>query len=162
MALCGPDVDQIGCSAPRLWTCPQVTVCYHWVTGTVGKAVVPVSLKRSSCSGPMAGSPGLGAGRGGNSARSEGGRDVWAGRVRVSLLHHGAVPPQHGVGSHDQPRSAQGLTREGLEQCGEEGPVLLCELRFPGVELSLQDADLVAKREDLGVVGPVAYRQQSQ
>ena len=45
-ALCGPDVDQIGCSAPRLRTFPQVTVCYHWVTGTVGTVVVPVSLER--------------------------------------------------------------------------------------------------------------------
>jgi hypothetical protein len=84
------------------------------------------------------------------------------GRVRVPLLHQVAVPPQHGVGSHDQPQSAQGLTREGLEECGEEGTVLWCEPCSLRAELPLQDGDLVAKCKDLGVLVAVAHGEQAQ
>jgi hypothetical protein len=53
------------------------------------------------------------------------------------------MPSQYGVGSHDQPQPAQDFAREGLEERGEEGPVLGCELRLLGAELPLQDGELV-------------------
>jgi len=44
-----------------------------------------------------------------------------------------------------------------VEQCGEEGPIFGGELRLAGAELSLQDGDLVAKCQDLGVLLAAAH-----
>ncbi len=76
----------------------------------------------------------------------------------MPLSYEVAVPAQYGVRSDDESQSAQDFAGEGLEESGQEGPVLRCELRLAGAELPLQDGDLVAQGQDLGVLVPVAHR----
>jgi hypothetical protein len=57
--------------------------------------------------------------------------------------------------------SGADLTRQGLEQRGEEGPVRGRKPHFARPELP-QHSDLVAQGEDLGVLVAVAHRQQAE
>jgi hypothetical protein len=51
-----------------------------------------------------------------------------------------------------------------VQQGGEEGPVCGSEpdLVTLGVQLPLEDRDLVAQDQDLSILGPVAHREQAQ
>ena len=51
---------------------------------------------------------------------------------------------------------------EWLEQGGEQSAVRCGERRAVIAELALQDGELVSQGEDLGVLVPVAHRQQPQ
>ena len=68
-----------------------------------------------------------------------------------------AVPPEHRVGFHDQEHLAEPPTVERPRQDREDRPVRLGEPR--PVDLALQDQDLMAQGQDLGVA-LVARREQ--
>jgi hypothetical protein len=70
------------------------------------------------------------------------------------------VPAQHRLGPDQQPQPAEHVAREPVQQGGQERPVAGQEPR-PGVtQLPLQDHDLVAQRQDLDVLVPVAHRKK--
>ena len=62
------------------------------------------------------------------------------------------MPAQDGVRSHQQSNSAQGLPRQALEQRREERPVDGVEPGLLSIQLSFQDADLMAQGQDLDVL----------
>jgi hypothetical protein len=73
-----------------------------------------------------------------------------------------AVPAEHGFWAHEQPDPAEHVAGEPVQQSGEEGPIRRGKPHSFALQLSLEDRDLVAEGEDLGVFGPVAHRQQPQ
>jgi hypothetical protein len=72
------------------------------------------------------------------------------------------VPTQHGLRTHQQSDLAQHVTGEPVQQGSKEGPIGRCEPDPRTVQLPPKDRDLMAKREDLGVLGAVAHREQSK
>ena len=73
-----------------------------------------------------------------------------------------AMPAQHRVRLHQQPEPAEHVPREAVQQGGQERAAASGE-PWPGrAELPLQDRDLVAQDQDLGVLVQVACRQQPQ
>jgi hypothetical protein len=77
----------------------------------------------------------------------------------VSAGDYVTMPAQDGVRSHQQSDPTQGLSRQALEQRGEERPVDGVEPDLLSVQLSFQDADLMAQGQDLDVLLAVAQRQ---
>jgi hypothetical protein len=69
-----------------------------------------------------------------------------------------AVPAQHSVSADDQMDLMKPHLGEALQQCGEQRPV------GPGrmwlAYLPLQHDELVAQRQDLQILLPIAHRQQ--
>jgi hypothetical protein len=49
-----------------------------------------------------------------------------------------------------------------VQQRRQQRPITSAEPRFLSTQLALQHRDLVAQDEDLGVLGPIAHRQQPQ
>lgn len=72
------------------------------------------------------------------------------------------MPPQDGIRGDQQTQSAQRRARQRHEKRGEECPVLGPQLCALITELSLQDVDLMAQRQDLDVLLAVGHRQQPQ
>ncbi|WP_055592006.1 hypothetical protein [Streptomyces hirsutus] len=65
-----------------------------------------------------------------------------------------AVPVKHRVRPHRQPQPARHISRQPVQQRGEERPVGRREPRpFPS-QLALQYGDLVAQRQDLDALVP--------
>ena len=73
-----------------------------------------------------------------------------------------AVPAQHGLRPDQQPEPAQHVAGERVQQRGQQRPVSRSEPDLLAAQLPLQDRDLMAESEDLGVLVPVAHRQQPQ
>jgi hypothetical protein len=68
------------------------------------------------------------------------------------------MPGQDSVGGDDQVELSELEPGESMEQGGEERPVRRGEVGF--VDLTLQDAELMAQRQNLDVLVGVAHRQQ--
>ena len=68
------------------------------------------------------------------------------------------MPSQERVGLHQEDGPA--VTVEHTRECGEERPVVVFEAWSP--DLTLQDRELVAQHENLGVLGPVPATPQHQ
>ena len=77
---------------------------------------------------------------------------------RVASAEQVAVPAQDGVRPYQQVQPAQCLAGQRGQECGEEGSIRGGEPHLPVAELALQDGDLVAQREDLGVLVAIACR----
>ena len=92
------------------------------------------------------------------------GRPARVGReiVGVPAGDQVAVPAQHGLGADQQPEAAQHVAGEPVQQRGEQRPVGRGEPDLLAVQVPFEDRDLVAQREDLGVLVAVAHRQQPQ
>jgi hypothetical protein len=69
-----------------------------------------------------------------------------------------SMPSQERVGLHEEDRPA--VTVEHTSEPGEERPVVVFEARSR--DLTLQDRELVAQHENLGVLGPVPVTPQHQ
>jgi hypothetical protein len=69
------------------------------------------------------------------------------------------VPAQHRLRPYQQPEPANYLPWELVQQGGQERPVARVEPRPSLAQLSLQDCNLVAQRQDLHVLVPVAHRK---
>jgi hypothetical protein len=80
----------------------------------------------------------------------------------VPPREHVAVPAQHGIRAHHQVQSLEHVPREPVQQRRQQRPVSRSEPHPARAELSLQDQELVLKREDLRVFLLAAHRQQSQ
>ena len=85
-------------------------------------------------------------------------RALVPGDGRVASAEQVAVPAQDGVRPYQQVQQAQRLAGQRGQECGEEGPIRGGEPHLPVAELALQDGDLVAQREDLGVLVAIACR----
>lgn len=72
-----------------------------------------------------------------------------------------AVPAQHGLRADQQPQAAQYVAGKPVQQGGEPRPVGPGEADFLAVQLPLEDGDLMAQGEDLGVLIARVHRQQS-
>ena len=94
---------------------------------------------------------------GARSARAPG-----AGSGRVAARQEVPVPAQHRVRPHQQPEPAEHVAWEPVQQGGQERPVGGGEPRPGRAQLPLQDRDLVAQRQDLRVLVPVAHRKKPQ
>ena len=73
-----------------------------------------------------------------------------------------AVPAQHRLRPDQQPEPAERVPREPVQQGSQEQPVTGGEPRPGRAQLPLQDRDLVAQRQDLRILVPVAHRKQPQ
>jgi len=71
-----------------------------------------------------------------------------------------AAPTQDGVGTYQQPQAPQCRPRKRAEQRGQQRPVGWLESDLLRAKLALQHGDLMAQREDFGVLVPIAARQQ--
>ncbi len=72
------------------------------------------------------------------------------------------VPAQHRLRAYQQPDPTKRLHRDPVQQCREERPVAGREA-WPGLaQLAFQDRDLVAQRQNLHVLVPIAHGQQAQ
>lgn len=69
-----------------------------------------------------------------------------------------AVPAQHGVPADQQAEAAQHLAGQRGQEGRKESAVPGGERCLPRPELPLEDTELVAKRQDLHVLLPVAHR----
>jgi hypothetical protein len=72
-----------------------------------------------------------------------------------------AVPPQDGLGAHQQPHPMQRVPGESVQQRRQQGAVSRVEPDLRA-QSAFEHRDLMAKGKDLGVFVPVAHRQQSQ
>jgi hypothetical protein len=72
------------------------------------------------------------------------------------------VPPEQRVRPDQQPEPAQHSRRQPVQQGCQEGSVARGEPRPGRAQLSLQDRDLVAQRQDLDVFVPLAHRKEPQ
>jgi hypothetical protein len=63
------------------------------------------------------------------------------------------VPAQQDARGDDQAQVAEVASWQQPGQCGQDRPIGPAQLRRPG--LALEDGDLVAQDEDLGVLGAV-------
>jgi hypothetical protein len=72
------------------------------------------------------------------------------------------VPAQHRVRPDQQPEPAKHIAREPVQQGGQERPVGGGEPRPGRARLPLQHRDLVAQRQDLDILVPVAHREKPQ
>jgi hypothetical protein len=77
----------------------------------------------------------------------------------VSTSDHVAVPAQHRLGADQQPDTTQHVTRQPVQQWGEQRPVSLGELGPRAVQLPFEDPDLMPQREDLSVFVTIAHGQ---
>jgi hypothetical protein len=83
-----------------------------------------------------------------------------AGSGGVAAGQEVPVPAQYRVRAHQEPELAECVAWEAVQECGQECPVGGGEPR-PGIaQLSFQHGDLVAQHQDLGVLVPVAHREQ--
>jgi hypothetical protein len=73
-----------------------------------------------------------------------------------------AVPPQHGVRTHQQPQPAQHLQREPVQQRRQKRPIDWAEPHLLLTELTLQHRDLMAQGKDLHILLPITHRHQAQ
>ena len=73
-----------------------------------------------------------------------------------------AVPAAHGFWADGQADPAQHVAREPVEHSREEGAIGRGEPHLRTLQLSLEDRDLVAQGEDLGLFGLVTHRQEPQ
>jgi hypothetical protein len=73
-----------------------------------------------------------------------------------------AVPAQHGLRADQQPQGAQDIAGQPVQQGGEPGPVSPGEADLLAALLPFEDRELMPQRQDLGIVAPVAHRQQPQ
>jgi hypothetical protein len=80
----------------------------------------------------------------------------------VSAHEQVAVPAQYRVRPDQQPESGEHVAWEPVQQGGQERSVGGGEPRPGSAELPLQDRNLVAQRQDLDILVPVAHRKQSQ
>jgi hypothetical protein len=71
-----------------------------------------------------------------------------------------AVPAQHGLRAGEQPDAAEYVAGQLVKQGGEQRPVSRGEPDLLAVELPLEDDDLMSERQDLGVLGTAARREQ--
>ena len=71
-----------------------------------------------------------------------------------------SVPADHGGRFHDQHHTGKPLPVERTREHGQDGPVRRGEPR--PLDLSLQDENLMAKGEDLGVTLVTGCQQQSE
>ena len=72
------------------------------------------------------------------------------------------MPAQYRVRPDQQPEPAEHVPREPVQQGGHERPVDEGE-PWPGrAQLPFQHRDLVAQRQDLDVLVPVAHRKKPQ
>ncbi|WP_200215896.1 hypothetical protein [Micromonospora coerulea] len=89
-------------------------------------------------------------------------RPFWPGIGSVAARGEVAVPAQHRVRAHQQLEPMEHAQRKPVQQDGEERSVAGGEPRPGLAQLSLEDRDLVAQRQDLHVLVPVAHRKQPQ
>ena len=82
-----------------------------------------------------------------------------AGSGRVAARQDVPMPAQHCLGSDQQAEPSEHVPREPVQQGGQERPVARAEPRPGLTQLPLQDRDLVAQRQDLHVLVPVAHRK---
>jgi hypothetical protein len=80
----------------------------------------------------------------------------------VAARYQIPVPAQHCVRPDQQPEPAQHVRREAVQQGGQERPVAGQEPRPGLAKLPLQNHDLVAQRQDLNDLVPVARRKKPQ
>jgi hypothetical protein len=73
-----------------------------------------------------------------------------------------ALPAQHRLRPHQQPEPAEHVPRELAQQGGQERPVGRAEPRPGRAQLPFQHRDLVAQRQDLRILVPVAHRKKPQ
>jgi len=73
-----------------------------------------------------------------------------------------ALPAQYRVRPHQQPEPAEKVSREAVQQGSQEHPVGGGEPRPGRAQLPLQDRDLVAQRQDLRILVPVAHPKKPQ
>ncbi|GAA3476253.1 hypothetical protein GCM10018966_007800 [Streptomyces yanii] len=78
----------------------------------------------------------------------------------MSSLEQVAVPAQDRIRAYQQQEVPQLLSREVVEQAGEDHTVGVRERGL--ADLALKDEQLVTQRQDLDVFIPVAHRQQAQ
>jgi hypothetical protein len=72
------------------------------------------------------------------------------------------VPAQHRIGPHQQPEPAKNVAWEPVQQGGQERRVGQGEPRPGLTQLPLQHCYLVAQRQDLHLLVPVAHRKKPQ
>ncbi|MGI5216039.1 hypothetical protein [Plantactinospora sp. CA-290183] len=72
------------------------------------------------------------------------------------------VPTQHSLRANQQPQVSQHVAGQPVEKSSQPRSIGPREPGLLAVQLPLQDGELVAQREDLGVLVPVAHRQQPQ
>ena len=73
-----------------------------------------------------------------------------------------AVPPQDSVRAHHQMHLRNQLSRDAVQQRGQQRSIARSELHLPRAQLPAQHDGLVTKREDLRVLIPIAHRRQPQ
>src|SRR5712691_10391583 len=76
------------------------------------------------------------------------------GPLGVPARDHIAVPAEHGIRVHHQVQSLEHVPREPVQQRRQQRPISRGEPQPARTELPLQDRELVAQREDLGVFVP--------
>jgi hypothetical protein len=84
------------------------------------------------------------------------------GQVRVAAGEEVAVPAQHRVRAHQKPHAAQHVARQPVQQRSQERPITRVEPHLLGAQLPFQHSELVAQRQDLHILVPIAHRQQTQ
>jgi hypothetical protein len=67
-----------------------------------------------------------------------------------------------GLRAYQQPQAAPDVAGQPVQQGGEPGPVCWREADLLPVQLPFEDRDLMAQRQDLGILVRVAHRQQPQ
>ena len=85
-----------------------------------------------------------------------------AGSGRVAARQEVPVPAQHRLGPDQQPEPAEHIRWEPVQQGTQERPVGQGEPRPGLTQLPLQDHYLVAQRQDLHLLVPVAHRKKPQ
>lgn len=83
----------------------------------------------------------------------------WAGYLGVVAPEEVAVPAQDGVGRDDQVQLSEPCPGEAVKEGGHQGPIGPGEAGLG--DLTLQDGELVAQRQNLDVLVDVAHGQQS-
>ncbi|MET7518093.1 hypothetical protein ABZS88_32415 [Streptomyces sp. NPDC005480] len=73
-----------------------------------------------------------------------------------------AVPAKYRVWPHQQAHPAQHLAWQAMEERCQERPAARAEPKLLPVQLTFQNADLVAQGQDLDILLATAHRQQSQ
>lgn len=97
--------------------------------------------------------------------RADGPRPARAPRARPGRMparQQVAVPAQYRVRPDQQPEPAEHVAWKPVQQGGHERSVGGAEPRPGLTQLPLQHHDLVAQRQDLHVLVPVAYRKKPQ
>jgi hypothetical protein len=90
------------------------------------------------------------------------GRPGRPGRDRAACRRARRSRCQPRVRPDQQPEPAKHIAREPVQQGGQERPVGRGEPRPGHAQLPLQHGDLVAQRQDLGILVPVAHPEKPQ